>query len=731
MAIFGNNIKNPFSTDHPHDENKKPMSNFKSLRSFMSPKKFADGGMVDPSSPADDGSPEPRPYSQGGVVDPNKPFGDIPQGVPPSEQMQHPLAPPVQNAPAPVEQSSMQNANAPQQFAQGGIVPGASSLRVPVQQASANQAPKLNQPTPPVGVAPKRAVAQPWQRNQAAGGSRSQVAQKASNVPVQRFADGGMVQPGQSPQVQPGVDPNARKKTGTGFVNLQKMIGANSGQRLGQAVAGGITSGAAQVKSQLGEQKEQFGQKLGEASSAFDTSKRDEAIKNAGTAPTSEDQSKSFEKYRSGQLGAPDLSNGLQGYNDLSSKAADVTQQGKDAESQAGRYNLLQRHASGGKQYGAGAKRLDAMLLGQGGGAQELQKARMATAGVGQQLKQAQEGAQAQYGVAAGQAKQFGEDTNKMLGGAQEEVSKAVDFPARQAAAQAEYAKTQAEIQRAAASGEIDPEVAAKLGLTEGMDLYNLNPAELTNKMQASKMTSASQYSTPEQAARMAALMKLSGQDVNQSNWGVGQGGEAAAEAAKSQADLLSGSKELMAAKAAEYTKGRNEDVLSGKQGWYDGQGKYTINRADSELKAGLDQVKAKLANSGMTPDQQQEVLDSYSGKYGVVGADYDPAALGRYNAAMAAYNTGTTGAWSAASDPDGGPVDPMTGLSGQVLRTGKNGETINAAGQTEAQYNQLIQQRNEDKRSLEYSGAGLRDTAQKIKDYDTSHKGKKLSFKK
>jgi hypothetical protein len=672
MSVFGNNIKNPYSTDHPHDPKVKSLAGpgrpkkFNKLSDLMGTKKFADGGIVDPSAPVDDGTSEPRPYSEGGMADA---YG-MPTGEP-TRTLE------------------------PQRFAEGGEVQD--------DYTTSMNAAKYNKMKGQLDdLLLRRDVDQ-------------ELADKypIQDKPPQNFAFGGAVDPTGSLPVA-----GRKQRTGTGFVNLQKIMGGASGKKLGEAVGSGITSGAEQVKGQLGTEQSQYGQQLSTASKAFDPEARDKAIAEAGTG-TTEDQTKAFEKYRSGKLGEEGLAGGLKGYGELSSKASDVAQQGKDIESQAGRYNLLQRYASGGKQYTAGGKRLDAMLMGQGGG-QALQQARLATGGIGTQLQKGQEGALAQYGKAAGEAKQFGQETEQKLSGAGQEIEKAVDFPTKQAAAQKEYQDTQAAIQKMTETGEVDPAIAARLGLTEGTDLYNLNPAELTDKLQASKMTSASQYSTPEQAARMAALMKLSGKDINQSNWGTGKGGEAAAEAAKSQADLLSGSKELMAKKAADYETAKGKDIFSGYQGWADSQGGYTEARAEKEQASNLANVKDKLAKSGMSAEQQQEVLDSYSGKYGVANANYDPAAMARYNAAMGAYDTARE--FTPTQVPQG--TDEFGNPQMSPSET-------NAEGQTLDQWNAERAQRSSDKNWLEGIGGTLRERAGKLKEYETDKKGKKLTFKK
>lgn len=409
-----------------------------------------------------------------------------------------------------------------------------------------------------------------------------------------------------------------KKQTGTGFTNLQTMLNKNSGSQLGQTIGNGISGAASDVKSKLGDEQAQYGQQLGQAQSQFDPNKRDQLINQAGTSGQPDDEtSKTFEKYRSGDLGAPDLSSGLKGYGDLSSKVADVAQQGKDVESQAGRYNLLQRYASGGKQYTAGQKRLDSMLLGRGG-SDDLQQARLATGGIGTQLQQAQQGAQAQYGQATGQAKQFAADTEAKLAGATGAVDTDVDFANKQKALQDRYNQInqglgqrpddnyeEAHPGSQATFDKQQQAAAEELGIA-GDYTYGMTGGQLAQfvYLHPEKMATASQFATPEQNAKMQALLKLSGKDINQSNWGTSAGNEASGAFSVSK-DALA--KELATRKAGEgdATK-RENDAIASTTDWE--------RQATEQI--GRDEQQAANEYQATNPPPTQMLTDGEGGTY-------------------------------------------------------------------------------------------------------------------
>ena len=438
---------------------------------------------------------------------------------------------------------------------------------------------------------------------------------------VVKMADGGVI----GNPVEP-----RRQQTGTGFTNLQKFMGASSGQKLGEQVGGAITSQAQGLQSDINKQSEDYQKGLGQQTSVFDPNARDKTLQDVESGKDiSDEQSKQFETYRGGKLADEGFAGGLKGYGDLSSKAQDIEQQGKDVESQSGRYGLLQRYASGGKQYTAGGKRLDAMLMGQGG-SQALQQARLATSGLGQQVQKAQTGAQEQYGQAVNQAAQFGKQTQDILAAKEADIYKAVDFPAKQAALKQQYADLQAGLgnrpsdseaaaAKIATGKDIQAEWDAKhaaagqaLGLS-GQYMYGMSQAEMQNMLASvydpTKMQTASQFADASQNAKMAALAKLSGQDLSQMNWGDTSKAGQASQALNTEA-AKAGLASALASKKAALENPINQTADQGVQGNQD----WVTQRSQGQQMSGANFSNAAWGQT--EKDYNQWKQDVAAGKY-------------------------------------------------------------------------------------------------------------------
>lgn len=261
----------------------------------------------------------------------------------------------------------------------------------------------------------------------------------------------------QDPSITP-VDQTSQPKgrIGTGFTNIQQMIGANQGNQLGQAVGGGIQNQAQQVQQGIGQAQNQF---QGATKAATDTSsgttaqnQRDTTFKNItgyqapsadspqpqsspGTVQTSSVNSPSPEATssqsqpatQSGPLTAADTSNfsslfngtysgpqNLSNASQLQTQAQQAQQLGQSISDPYARGALLKQFAAQGPQYTAGQQGLDSLLLGATGGNQ-LAQARRSTQGLTAQEQAAESAAQAQSGYAQNQAKNFGTDTQNQL----------------------------------------------------------------------------------------------------------------------------------------------------------------------------------------------------------------------------------------------------------------------------------------------------------------------------
>lgn len=331
---------------------------------------------------------------------------------------------------------------------------------------------------------------------------------------------------------------------GTGFTNIQSIIKANQGNRLGQAVAGGVQNQASQVRQNVQQAGQKFGQevqakKLGAADQEAATGIINRASKLAAGENLSDQEQARAQTYMSGDYQGPrDIENSAQ----LAGRAAEAEQLGRLGGTEAGRQGLLQRFV-GAPQYSFGQQKLDNLLLGANQGA--LARARAATRGVGDQTISAIEAARGQAEEAAAGnrqfAKTFGEQAGAAYSGANEGLVKGL-----------EAAKT-AEVQAADAYGNFEqnllkaydpnrpgaytsgssaetaqslinnfqglsPEAKQQLlKVTQDADRLKVDPraaiANIIGDYQGASGLTEGQFASQEQAARLNALAKLAGKD--------------------------------------------------------------------------------------------------------------------------------------------------------------------------------------------------------------------------
>jgi hypothetical protein len=237
---------------------------------------------------------------------------------------------------------------------------------------------------------------------------------------------------------------------GTGFTNLNKILQANKGNKLGQTVSGGIQGQVEGVKSQVKSAQEQFQEqaqknrldtqeaanKRSEILGRFAPSTGTAAVPPATTGPTptaqgtqpqqaqspvSEEEIKDFTKFRTGTYTGPKE---LQDATSLYGRAQQAEQLGGLARSEGGRQELLRRFV-GGKDYTAGQRQLDTTLLGQKPGqlGAAAREARGSVVGVEEANQQASNLAQ-EY---ANRAKAFGEETVQKVGETKTPISSDLD----------------------------------------------------------------------------------------------------------------------------------------------------------------------------------------------------------------------------------------------------------------------------------------------------------------
>lgn len=316
----------------------------------------------------------------------------------------------------------------------------------------------------------------------------------------------GQSGPSQSAPAQ-GSPSNPNQQKGSGYTNIQRVLQANQGNQLGQAVGGGIEQAGQQAQNNLQNAQNQFQQQTNQ--NQFNTSGNKQLVQDVLANPeqyVSGQQGSQFSKLITGQYGGPQ---GLQNSQQLQSQAADVNQLNQAIGSQGGKYGLLQRFV-GNPQYTGGQQTLDALLLGQKGNQQDLIKARNATSGLYPQIQNSITGAQAQGQQASNQAKQFGQGVQNQFGQTVGDINSKLQNTAftSQQARDKQYNDAIGRLQ----SGTITQADADLLGLTQGQQvtgdvLQNIGQYLQENPLKASAQNVAS----AQDYARLNALQQLAG----------------------------------------------------------------------------------------------------------------------------------------------------------------------------------------------------------------------------
>lgn len=306
-----------------------------------------------------------------------------------------------------------------------------------------------------------------------------------------------------------------KQKQGSGYTNIGRVLQANQGNRLGQAVAGGVQQAGQQAATNVQQAGQQFNQQA--QANRFDTDANQQLVQNVLADPSQyggpvdqnsdlSNQGSMFSKLISGQYGGPtELQNNAQ----LQAQVGGVQQLGKALGSSSGQIGLLQQ-AVGGNNYGAGKQNLDQLLLAKTGGP-AVGQARRQALGLGNVLNTQEAGAQALGQELGAKAQDFGQNVQNQFGQAVTAKDKALQDAAVQAQTGRDtfYKKTMEDLQ----SGKITQKQADLLGLTAGQQvsgdiLGRLGSfvSENENKATAQNVASQQDY------ARMDALRKLAGQ---------------------------------------------------------------------------------------------------------------------------------------------------------------------------------------------------------------------------
>lgn len=308
--------------------------------------------------------------------------------------------------------------------------------------------------------------------------------------------------------------PNQPRQLGTGFTNLQNIMQANTGNKLGQAVGGGIQQTGQQASNALQSGVQDFNTQSQANALGTQAQKQDvqDTLNNVGNLNSTQQQTAdtNFAKYRAGQYGGP---TNISNISNIQNQAANAQQQGQEVGSAGGRQALLQQYAAKpGSSYGSGAQNLDSLLLGATGG-QQLQQARQATSGLNNQVNAAQTTAQSQAQQLQNQAQGFGKQVTGQVQGAQS----AIYNPAQQQAQQANITEQQNQTAEQTAAqqaqqNQFSADTMAKLGLSAGQRTYGVNLGQYLGYNAANEQANAFNVMQQPQFQQYTGLQQLMGQ---------------------------------------------------------------------------------------------------------------------------------------------------------------------------------------------------------------------------
>jgi RNase H-fold protein (predicted Holliday junction resolvase) len=304
---------------------------------------------------------------------------------------------------------------------------------------------------------------------------------------------------------------NPNKQQGTGYTNISQIVAANQGNQLGQTIGSDIQQSGQQAQQQVGQAQQQFNQQT--AANQANTAQNAQLVQNvlnnptqySGASGTQGQQANQFQQLMSGAYQGP---TGLNNASQLQANAANVGQMGQALNTSGGRAGLLQQFV-GNPQYNQGEQTLDATLLGQSN-APQLAAARQQALQLQGQTQNAIAGAAATGQQQAQQAQQFGQAVQNQFGQQVAGINSGLQQQAASAQQQAnqQYQQTLQAYQ----SGNITPQQAALLGITQGQqvtgnELQNINSYIQENPQAATaqNVASAQQYN------QLAALQQLAG----------------------------------------------------------------------------------------------------------------------------------------------------------------------------------------------------------------------------
>ncbi len=323
--------------------------------------------------------------------------------------------------------------------------------------------------------------------------------------------------PSQAPAVTSNQVSNANpnQQKGSGFTNIQKVIGANQGNQLGQAVGSNIQQAGNQAQDNLKNAQNQFQQQS--QANQFNTEGNKQLVQNVLDNPTqyntqdqtnpNSQQGRQFQTLISGQYQGPQ---NLANANQIQAQGGNLAQMGQALGSSGGRQALLQQ-MFGNPQYTSGQQTLDNLLLGQSQSPALQAAKRQALMGQGQ-INNAVQGAAAQGQQAVNEAQNFGQGVQGQFANTVTGQNKSLQDAATKAQGDrdAQYQQTLQDLK----TGNITQQEADQLGLSQGQNVYNLlnDPSKFVSE--SALQANASNIASPEDYAKIQALQNLGGQYV-------------------------------------------------------------------------------------------------------------------------------------------------------------------------------------------------------------------------
>lgn len=298
-------------------------------------------------------------------------------------------------------------------------------------------------------------------------------------------------------------------KKSTGFTNIQRVLGANVGNRLGSTVGQGVQQVGQQAKGNIQQSVGQFQQQSEQ--NRIGTTADQQLMENVLLTPeqANAQQQSRFQQLMTGTYKGPqELANKEQ----LASQASKAQFLGNAAQTAGGRVELLKRFARPDQSsYTIGKQSMDNLLLAQN--EEDLRAARRATQGLENYYSTQDKAAQGLFGQMTADATRIGGESQQRFGKGVEDFYTQLEADRLKAIADRE-ALVKGTQQLYSEKGGVSQADLERLGLQQylGQSLYNLNLGDYLT--QSEDQATLQNIASQEQVSRLNALKNLAGTTV-------------------------------------------------------------------------------------------------------------------------------------------------------------------------------------------------------------------------